>query len=328
MISVEELGCRFRVRRKEFVDALKDVSFVVGEGELVALLGPNGAGKSTTLRVLTGLVPPSSGRASVAGTDVVADPTGVRRRIGFVGQGNGAAHEQRVDDELHAQGRAYGLPRSDVRATVAELVGLLDLGDLLTRPVRSLSGGQRRRVDIALGLVPRPPVLFLDEPTTGLDPHHRARLWEHIDGLRRTFNTTILLTTHYLEEADEHAERVLVIDHGRVIADDTSARLKREHVGHRVSMDFDGPEQAALAAKAVEEAAGTREVTVVGRTVNLRADGGDTVVPPLLAALEAQGTGARRLVLAEPTLNDVFLELTGRSLREGDQYHREREAAA
>ncbi|WP_306369342.1 ATP-binding cassette domain-containing protein [Nocardiopsis sp. CC223A] len=327
MISVAELGCRFRVRRNEFVDALKDVSFSVAEGELVALLGPNGAGKSTALRVLTGLVPPTSGGASVAGIDVVADPTGVRRRIGFVGQGNGAAHEQRVDDELYAQGRAYGMARADIRTTVTELVDLLDLGDLLTRPVRALSGGQRRRVDIALGLVPRPPLLFLDEPTTGLDPHHRARLWEHVDGLRRVFNTTILLTTHYLEEADEHAERVLVIDHGRVIADDTSARLKREHVGHRVSMDFDGPDEATRAAKTAKDTAGAREVGVAGSTVNLRIDGGDTAVPRLLACLEAEGTGVRRLVLAEPTLNDVFLELTGRSLREGDQYHREQEAA-
>ncbi|MDT0329463.1 ATP-binding cassette domain-containing protein [Nocardiopsis lambiniae] len=325
MISVKELGCRFRVRRNEHVDALKDVSFSVAEGELVALLGPNGAGKSTALRVLTGLVPPTSGSASVAGIDVVADPTGVRRRIGFVGQGNGAAHEQRVDDELHAQGRAYGLPRADIRANVAELVELLELGDLLTRPVRSLSGGQRRRVDIALGLVPRPPLLFLDEPTTGLDPHHRAHLWEHVDGLRRTFNTTILLTTHYLEEADEHAERVLVIDHGRVIADDTAARLKRDHVGHRVTLDFDAADEAVRAAKTVEDTTTARDVGVDGATVHLRVDGGDTVVPLLLRSLDAEGTTVRRLVLTEPTLNDVFLELTGRSLREGDRYHGEPE---
>ncbi|XKK41741.1 ATP-binding cassette domain-containing protein [Nocardiopsis sp. ARC36] len=328
MISVEELGCRFRVRRNEHVDALKEVTFSVAAGEVVALLGPNGAGKSTALRVLTGLIPPTSGTATVAGTDVVADPTGVRRRIGFVGQGNGAAHEQRVDDELHAQGRAYGLPRADIRANVAELVGLLDLGDLLTRPVRSLSGGQRRRVDIALGLVPRPPLLFLDEPTTGLDPHHRARLWEHVDDLRRNFGTTILLTTHYLEEADDHAGRILVIDHGRVIADDTSARLKREYVGHRVAVGLDSADDAARAAKTVGDTTDAREVRVDGDTVHLRLDGGDTAVPPLLRTLDAEGTPVRRLVLAEPTLNDVFLELTGRSLREGDQRYRGSEVTA
>lgn len=327
MIRVNQLSRRFRIRRDEYVDALKDVTFSVKEGELVALLGPNGAGKSTALRVLTGLLPPTSGTATIAGVSVVDDPTGARSRIGFVGQGNGAAHEQRVDDELHAQGRAYGLPRAEIRRSATELIEMLDLGPLLKRPVRSLSGGQRRRVDLALGLVPRPPLLFLDEPTTGLDPHHRANLWEHVDRLRAVFNTTILLTTHYLEEADGHAERVLVIDHGRIIADDTSDRLKRDHVGHRVAIELNDPDEARRAAKIVSETEDATEVQSEGESVWWRADSGDTSVPNLLRDLDSSGLRTHRLSLAEPTLNDVFLELTGRSLREGDQRYRSEDGA-
>ncbi|MFE9244663.1 ATP-binding cassette domain-containing protein [Nocardiopsis sp. NPDC006938] len=322
MIRVNKLSRRFRVGRDQHVDALRDVTFSVAKGEIVALLGPNGAGKSTALRVLTGLVPPTSGTAAVDGVDVADDPTGVRGRIGFVGQGNGAAHEQRVDDELHAQGRAYGLPRDEIRRRSEELVDMLDLGAVLRRPVRSLSGGQRRRVDLALGLVPRPPLLFLDEPTTGLDPHHRANLWEHVARLRTAFDTTILLTTHYLEEADTHAERVLVIDHGSVIADASSERLKRDHVGHRIAVGLDGADEARRAAKIAAELDGVRDAHADGDTLRLRSDSGETTVPVLLRALGRAGVEARRLTAAEPTLNDVFLELTGRSLREGDQRYR------
>lgn len=327
MIRVSKLSRSFRVGRDKDVDALRDVTFSVEEGEMVALLGPNGAGKSTALRVLTGLVPPTSGTATIDGVSVVDDPTGVRRRIGFVGQGNGAAHEQRVDDELHAQGRAYGLPRAEIRRRAEELVDMLDLGPFLKRPVRSLSGGQRRRVDLALGLVPRPPLLFLDEPTTGLDPHHRANLWEHVARLRSAFNTTILLTTHYLEEADSHAERVLIIDHGSVIADDSSAQLKRDRVGHRIAVELDGPDEARRAAKIAEELPDAKDVRADGQHVRLRADSGDTSVPVLLRNLDQAGIRARRLSFAEPTLNDVFLELTGRSLREGDQRYRSEDGA-
>ena len=319
MIDVNRVSRRFQVGRNEHVDALTDVSFSVREGEMAALLGPNGAGKSTVLRVLTALVPPTSGTATVAGYSVVDAPAKVRGAVGFVGQGNGAAHGQRVDDELLAQGRAYGLSRAESRERCAELLELLDLTGVAGRHVRSLSGGQRRRVDIALGLVPRPPLLFLDEPTTGLDPHHRANLWEHVSRLRAALGTTILLTTHYLEEADAHAERILVIDGGRIVADDTAEELKRRHVGHRVRLTFEDADQARKAEGAAGELTGTRDIRVYGNRVDFRADRGDDDGPGLLRSLDAVDVRTRALTLQPPTLDDVFLELTGRSLREGGQ---------
>jgi ABC-2 type transport system ATP-binding protein len=207
------------------VEAVRGLDLEVREGELVAFLGPNGAGKSTSLRMLTTLLAPTSGSAVVAGHDVVREPEGVRRQIGYVGQGNGAGQQHRVRDELITQARAYGAPpeRAD------ELLEALELEELADRKAMTLSGGQRRRLDVALGLVHRPRLLFLDEPSTGLDPQSRAHLWEHILGVREQTGMTIFVTTHYLDEADAMAERVLVMDHGRVIADDTPETLKAAH---------------------------------------------------------------------------------------------------
>ncbi|HEU0181763.1 MAG TPA: ATP-binding cassette domain-containing protein, partial [Agromyces mariniharenae] len=220
MITARGLTKTFR-SKGQVVEAVRAVDLDVADGELVAFLGPNGAGKSTTLRMLTTLLPPTAGEATVAGCDIRQDPAGVRRRIGYVGQGSSGGHTQRVRDELHAQGAFYGLGRRETRARAAELIESLELGQVANRQVQSLSGGQKRRLDIALGLIHRPELLFLDEPSTGLDPHSRANLWEHIVDLRRSTGTTIFLTTHYLDEADQLAERVMVMDHGAVIADDT-----------------------------------------------------------------------------------------------------------
>ncbi|WP_320672832.1 ABC transporter ATP-binding protein [Patulibacter defluvii] len=253
MINAEGLTRRFRVD-DETVEAVRGIDLRVAEGELVAFLGPNGAGKSTTLRMLTTLLPPTSGRATVAGHDIATAPDEVRRRIGYVGQGNGAGHSQRVRDELVTQGRCYGMAAADCQRRADELLEQLELRDQALRKTSMLSGGQRRRLDVALGIVHRPALLFLDEPSTGLDPQSRANLWSHILRLREETGMTIFLTTHYLDEADSMAERVMVMDRGRVIADDTAAGLKR-----------------ALTAR----------------------------------------SGHQR-----PTLDDVFLDLTGRSLRE------------
>ncbi|GAA0281791.1 hypothetical protein GCM10009539_82100 [Cryptosporangium japonicum] len=228
MISARNLTKRFRLRRGEVVEAVRGISFDVHAGELVAFLGPNGAGKSTTLRMLTTLVPPSEGTATVAGHDIRQDPAGARRAIGYIGQGHGAGDYFRVRDELVTQGRLYGQTRKQARTRADELLTVLDLEPLAKRTVSTLSGGQRRRLDIAIGLVHRPPLLFLDEPSTGLDPQNRANLAEVIRRLRSEFATTVFLTTHYLPEADALAERVIVIDHGRVIADDEPARLKEQ----------------------------------------------------------------------------------------------------
>jgi ABC-2 type transport system ATP-binding protein len=317
MIRTQGLTRQFRVK-KETVEAVRGVDIEVRDGEMVAFLGPNGAGKSTTLRMLTTLLQPSGGTATVAGCDVRADPAGVRRRIGYIGQGNGAGHAQRVRDELICQGRCYGLSFAESRRRADELLAALDLESLAKRGVATLSGGQRRRLDIALGLVHRPELLFLDEPSTGLDPHNRANLWEHILRLRKQYGTTIFLTTHYLDEADSMTERVLIIDHGRVIADDSPAKLKADLTGDRILLTMRDQADAACAAAVAERMAGAHTLTRDATTLELRVMHGPAVLPELLRALESAGLQAVAAEVKRPTLDDVFLALTGRSLREAE----------
>ncbi|GIE29136.1 ABC transporter [Actinoplanes italicus] len=299
MIETRELTKHFKDVR-----AVDGIDLTVARGELVALLGPNGAGKSTTLRMLTTLIPPTSGSARVAGFDVVRQQREVRLRIGYIGQGNGAGHSQRGRDELISQGRAYGMSVKPARARADELIESLGLAEVANRTVSTLSGGQRRRLDIAMGLIHAPELLFLDEPSTGLDPQNRANLQEHIVRLRAEHGTTIVLTTHYLEEADSMAERVVVIDHGRIIADDTPQRLKAKHVGDRVILGFASADEAARAA----QSSGGRQD---GTEVRITDEDG-----PRLAARLAATLAPASIEVIRPTLDDVFLTLTGRSLRE------------
>lgn len=224
VIHTEGLTRHF-VSKKETVEAVKGVDIDVAAGELVAFLGPNGAGKSTTLRMLTTLLPPTSGNAWVAGASITTDPAVVRSRIGYIGQGDGAGHSFRVMDELVMQGRFYGMNASDSLARARELTKSLDLTALEKRKVSTLSGGQRRRLDIALGLMHNPRLLFLDEPSTGMDPHNRANLWDHINRLRDRQETTIVLTTHYLEEAEQLCDRIAFIAEGQIVAEGTSEAL-------------------------------------------------------------------------------------------------------
>lgn len=321
MIHAQGLTRTFR-SGKQTVEAVKGIDLDVGDGELVAFLGPNGAGKSTTLRMLTSLLPPTSGTAVVAGVDVAADPAGVRARIGYVGQRDGAGHSYRVWDELRMQGRFYGLSRHLAAARAKELMGDLDLQGMEMRQVSTLSGGQRRRLDIALGLIHSPQLLFLDEPSTGMDPQNRANLWGHITRLRERHGTTIVLTTHYLEEADAMAERVIVIDHGRIIADDTPAALKDDLAGDRITLTV----AQADASPTLELAERLGEVvdTSVGdrgsgaeTALTIRVDSGPTRLPQAIGELQAGGVRVHRATVRQPTLDDVFLTLTGRSLREG-----------
>lgn len=317
MIQARELTRTFTTGKKT-VEAVRGVDLDVRAGELVAFLGPNGAGKSTTLRMLTSLLPPTSGTARVAGIDVAADPAGVRARIGYIGQKDGAGHNYRVWDELLLQGRFYGLDRATATARGRDLMATLDLEGLEMRKVSTLSGGQKRRLDIALGLIHAPDLLFLDEPTTGMDPQNRANLWEHIGRLRETRGTTIVLTTHYLEEADAMAERVVVIDHGRIIADDTAQALKQELAGDRISVTVGSTDAPATLEVAQGIASHVDRSDSDGvTTVVLRVNSGATRLPRLLADLERRGVEVRSATLHQPTLDDVFLTLTGRSLREG-----------
>jgi ABC-2 type transport system ATP-binding protein len=313
MIHTERLTRTF-VTGKDTVEAVRGIDLDVAKGELVAFLGPNGAGKSTTLRMLTSLLPPTSGMATVAGVDVTADPSEVRRRIGYIGQNPGAGFNYRVWDELMQQGRFYGLSKAESKVRAEELIASLTLEGMEMRKVSTLSGGQKRRLDIALGLIHSPALLFLDEPSTGMDPQNRANLWEHILRLREEHGTTIVLTTHYLEEADTMAERVVVIDHGLIIADDTASNLKAKQAGDRITVTV-APEDLGIArdvtARAGEILGGD------GGQVSLRVEHGDRVLPGLLATLSAKQVEVLAATLHQPTLDDVFLNLTGRSLREG-----------
>ena len=314
MIRTRGLTRHFKVK-KQVVEAVRGLDLDVAEGELVAFLGPNGAGKSTSLRMLTTLLPPTAGEATIAGHDVRSDPAAVRRKIGYVGQGNGAGPYFRVRDEVVTQGRCYGFSRAESRRRADELLSTLDLQELAARTAGSLSGGQRRRLDIALGLVHRPALLFLDEPSSGLDPQNRANLWEHILRLRNESGTTVFLTTHYLEEADTKAERVVVIDHGRVIADNTAERLKADLAGDRITISVSDTVRAAEIAERIPLA---RNVVVDAATVRLRVPGGNAVLPVLLRTLDAAGVTVLTAEVRRPTLDDVFLALTGRSLRESE----------
>jgi ABC-2 type transport system ATP-binding protein len=303
---------------KQVVHAVRGIDLDVGEGELVAFLGPNGAGKSTTLRMLTSLLPPTSGTARVAGLDVTADPAAVRSRIGYIGQKDGAGHNYRVWDELRMQGRFYGLDRATAASRGHELMDSLDLAGLAMRKVSTLSGGQRRRLDIALGLIHSPGLLFLDEPSTGMDPQNRANLWEHITRLRHERGTTIVLTTHYLEEADSMAERVIVIDHGRIIADDSPAALKATLAGDRITVGVSERDVATTRELAARAGTELHEQPRAGRTeVSFRVDDGPARLPGVLRDLLDKDVEVRTASVKQPTLDDVFLTLTGRSLREG-----------
>lgn len=316
MIQTRGLTKDFVVGSTETVHAVRGIDLDIAPGELVAVLGPNGAGKSTTMRMLTTLIRPTSGTATVAGVDVVADPATVRRHIGYVGQGNGAGHQQRAADELTMQGQVYGLDRAAARRRTAELLDALDLTALARRKVSDLSGGQRRRLDVALGLVHAPRLLFLDEPTTGLDPHNRANLWDHISRLRAEHDMTIVLTTHYLDEADTMAERVVVVDHGQVIADDTADGLKRTLAGDRVVLRVAVGGTASRVASIVENLPGARDVTVAGDRVEARVADAGAAVPELVLAASGAGAPLLEALAVRPTLDDVFLALTGRSLRD------------
>ena len=315
MIDARGLARSFETR-SGVVDAVRGVDFQVGAGEIVGFLGPNGAGKTTTQRMLATLLTPTAGAATVAGCDLRADPVGVRRRIGYVAQGGATNPAALVDEELVLQARLYGIGRDDARRRAAALCETLDLAGLGGRQVRTLSGGQRRRLDVALGLVHDPALVFLDEPSTGLDPHSRANLWSHIRGLRDRAGTAVFLTTHYLDEADALCDRILIIDHGRIVAEGTPAELKRRIAGDLVTLAIDGEADRARALVAGQP--GVREVAIVDGAVRATVDHGDEQAIALMRALDQAGVRVAALRVARPSLDDVFLTVTGRSLRDTD----------
>jgi ABC-2 type transport system ATP-binding protein len=311
--------------RKRTVHAVRGVDLTVEEGEIVGFLGPNGAGKTTTLRMLTTLLRPTAGTATVAGADLLRDPLGVRKRIGFVPQAigqtqGGTSDNSLVIEELLDQGQAYRVGREETRRRAAQLIEQLDLGGLDQRFVKTLSGGQRRRLEIALGLVHQPPLVFLDEPTTGLDPQSRSNMWEHIRRLRSELGTTVFLTTHYLDEADALCDRLFVIDHGVTVAVGTPDELKRHVSGDVVTLSVNGTagrDGAAAAQALLADSPVTREITVTDDgSLRLTVEHGEEALPVLLRTLDGAGITMSAISLSRPTLDDVFLTLTGRSLRD------------
>ena len=306
--------------RKRTVHAVRGVDLTVEAGEIVGFLGPNGAGKTTTLRMLTTLLEPTAGTATVAGADLRRNPLEVRRRIGYVPQAigqtmGGTDPECLVDEELLDQAALYRIGKADAVRRTAALTTQLDLGGLDKRPVKTLSGGQRRRLEIALGLVHEPPLVFLDEPTTGLDPQSRSNLWEHIRGLRSDLGTTVFLTTHYLEEADALCDRVFIIDNGVTVASGTPDELKRQVSGDVVTLAVNGAPDKAR--ELLDRQPIVSEVAVGGDGVlRLNVFNGAESLPALLRVLDDAGITLASINLSRPTLDDVFLTMTGRSLRD------------
>jgi ABC-2 type transport system ATP-binding protein len=301
------------------IQALDGVSFSVREGEIVGLLGPNGAGKSTTVRVLVTLTHPDEGSATVAGHDVVRESNAVRRVIGYVPQESGVDRRATGRENLLLQGQVHGMSGRALRERVDELLGVVGIADAADRIVEGYSGGMRRRLDVALGLVHRPRVLFLDEPTTGLDPEARVAMWEEVGHLAEQESLTILLTTHYLEEADELADRLAIVSQGKVVVEGTPADLKSRLSGDAVHVELaDG--QVDDARRVLEQVHAPVETTLAdGRTLVSRVPEGGHALPGILAALAAAGIPVAAVSVHRPSLDDVYLHYTGREFATEDR---------
>ena len=305
-------------KRYKDVQALDGVSFSVPEGQVFALLGPNGAGKSTTVRVLATLTRPDSGHAFVAGEDVLAHPNRVRQSIGYIAQSSGVDWDATGRENLLLQGRIHGMAGKPLHDRVDELLELVELRDAADRVARGYSGGMKRRLDIAIGLVHKPKVLFLDEPTTGLDPEARAAMWVEVERLASAESLTILLTTHYLEEADRLAERVAIVSQGRIVVEGTPEELKRNLQGESVSVELS--EQNGRMADAERIVAGIgSEVNVDGQVVRTRVPNGAQAIPVILGALDDAGISVTAVTTAKPSLDDVYLHYTGRDFATEDE---------
>jgi len=314
VITTTDLKKSFKSRQGP-VEAVRGVSINVQRGEIFGFLGPNGAGKTTTLRMLTTLLPIDSGSASVSGFDVARQPEEVRAHTGFVSQLGGTDPLATGIENLLLQGRLYGHTKVDVLKRIEGLLDVLDLREFAGRKVITYSGGQKRRLDIALGIVHSPEVLFLDEPTTGLDPQNRANLWDHIRQLRDD-GTTVFLTTHYLEEADALCDRIVIMDHGQIVIGGTPRELKHQVAGDAVVLTLRDHSPAEVAELAKRESYVRESSVDDDQTLRLYVEDGPAALPQLLRLLDASGIGLAAMSLSEPTLDDVFLHQTGRSLRD------------
>lgn len=299
------------------IEAVRGLSFSVAAGEVFALLGPNGAGKSTTQRILTTLTRPTSGRARVAGFDVLTQGLEVRRRIGAIAQASGVDPLETGRANLHLQGHLHHLPGAELRTRASELLALFGLSGAADRPVAGYSGGMKRRLDVALGLIHRPQILFLDEPTTGLDPESRAVMWSEIGRLADS-GLTVLLTTHYLEEADRLAQRLAIVDAGRIVAEGTPSELKRRLGRDRIVFELARAEQLPAALALLRAQPGLEGHEGRGRSLSVQVESGPRAIPALVAALEAAGCEVSEVATRRPSLDDVYLQATGLRFDERD----------
>lgn len=298
------------------IEAVRGIDISVREGEIVGFLGPNGAGKTTTLKMLCTLLAPTDGSATVVGADLRTDPVGVRRRIGYVSQAGSTSPEAKAGEEIMSQAELYGIDRATARQRGLDLLEALDLADVWDRPCGKLSGGQRRRLDIVMGLIHQPRLVFLDEPSTGLDPQSRANLWSHIRKLRDELGTTVFLTTHYMDEADSLSDRILIIDNGTIVAEGTPAELKKRVSGDTITLTLRHEAEAARSAGIASGLAGADAPVAEANVVRLHVPDGGSALPVLLKGLVDAGIEAIGVEVNRPTLDDVFLTLTGRSLRD------------
>ena len=330
-IEARQLVKTYAVRgEKHGIRALDGLDISVPRGMIYGLLGPNGAGKSTTVKILTSLARPDSGEARVEGVDVLARPGQVRHMIGVVAQRSGADPTATGRENLILQGRLYGLRGATVRARADELLAHFGLTEAAGRLVRTYSGGMQRRLDVALGLIHRPAVLFLDEPTTGLDPESRTAMWQEIARLAGGEGMTVLLTTHYLEEADRLASRLAIVDRGRVVTSGTPDELKGELRGDAVQVELPAlrdDAEAARVRRVLEALPAVRDVVIAGRDVSARSDDGAAAVPVVLAELQRAGVNAASVAVARPSLDDVYLRHTGRRYSESDSPARDGHAS-
>lgn len=318
IIEIKDLKKSFKSRdkgKKKTVEAVKGITLSINEGEVFGFLGPNGAGKTTTQRMLATLLPIDSGVATVAGFDVKKKPNEVRKVIGYVGQIGGTDEFATGMENIVLQGQLYGMKRADIKKNAEELVKMLDIQDIINRLAKTYSGGQKRRLEIAMGLIHKPRVLFLDEPTTGLDPQNRANLWQHIKDLKKS-GVTVLLTTHYLDEANKLCDRIAIIDLGEIAAIGTPKELKSQISGESIRIELEITDDPNATVGLFQNQKFIKETRTDEHYVFLIVDKGSTALPQIFEILKSKNITAKSISISKPSLDDVFLKLTGRSLRD------------
>jgi ABC-2 type transport system ATP-binding protein len=315
MAIIEAHGLKKQFKSgKTVIDALRGINLSVAEGGIIGLLGPNGAGKTTLLRILTTLLQPDAGTAQIVGLPIDTGSTAIRRKIGYVSQQGGAEAAATGRENVLLQARLYGMSAAEAKQRVGELLVGFELESIADRVVQSYSGGQRRRLDLAMGMVHRPVLLFLDEPAVGLDPQSRARLWDEVRSLHQA-GTTVVITTHYLDEADALCDQVAIIDHGQIIVEDSPAGLKRTLAGDVVRLGI-CPAELEQAQTLFANQAFVRDISCEDQHLRLVVEQGETALPQILHLVTGHGLSLQTITLDRPSLDDVFLHYTGRSLRD------------